>query len=316
MKFYFIHKFFNNLNSACGLLKINRSKYNLEWSPTSPDILIASERIYNYKPCFDEFILLSKTAKIIVLFVAEAIEPDFNIADYVIGYPILDYRERYVRLPIPTTLFSSMVSNRVNNLRNADLELSNKTEFCNFIYSNKTAHPRRDELFYLVSKYKKVDSLGKHLRNKTVQDRGLSGTVVMKQPYKFSIAAENASFAGYTSEKIWTSLNAHTVPIYFGNPLIETEVNPLCFINSNKLSDDELLKKIEEIDNNDELYKDMIMQPWQTQEQKELYDSEDADYFNFIDKLLTGKLDRMRPIGCHVDAYRKNFFAREMNLMS
>lgn len=126
MKFYFIHKFFNNLNFACGLLKINCSKYNLEWPPTSPDILIASEHIYNYKPCFDEFIRLSKTAKIIVLFVAEAIEPDFNIADYVISYPILDYGERYVRLPIPTTLFSGMMSNRVYNLRNAELE--NKKE--------------------------------------------------------------------------------------------------------------------------------------------------------------------------------------------
>ena len=51
MKFYFIHKSFNSLSSAYELLKINRSKYNLEQSPTEPDILIASERIYNYKPC-------------------------------------------------------------------------------------------------------------------------------------------------------------------------------------------------------------------------------------------------------------------------
>ena len=109
MRFYFIHKSFNNLSSACSFLKINHSKYNLEWSATEPDILIASERIYNYKPCFDEFIRLRKKAKIVVLFLAEAIEPDFNIADYAIGYPIADYNGRYVRLPAPYTLFDSLI---------------------------------------------------------------------------------------------------------------------------------------------------------------------------------------------------------------
>ena len=264
MRFYFIHKSFNNLSSAYSLLKINRSKYNLEWSPTEPDILIASERIYNYKPCFDEFIRLQKKAKIVVLFLAEAIEPDLNIADYAIGYPIVDYNGRYVRLPAPYTLFDSLIPQKANTLTDADSELRLKTNFCNFIYSNKYSHPRRDELLYVISRYKQVDSLGKHLRNKTISDPGMAKSFQLKRPYKFSIAAENASFEGYTSEKIWTSLNAHTVPVYFGNPLIETEINPECFINANNISDDELIERIKEIDENDELYKSMIMQPWQT----------------------------------------------------
>lgn len=315
MKFYFIHKSFNNLSSACGLLKINRAKYNLEWSPSEPDILIASERIYNYKPCFDEFLKLRDKAKIVVLFLAEAIEPDLNIADYAIGYPIIDYRERYVRLPVPYTLFDSLIPERVNTLVDASAELTQKKNFCNFIYSNKYSHPRRDELFNIISQYKQVDSLGKHLKNKTISDPGITRTYQLKRPYKFSIAAENASFDGYTSEKIWTSLNAHTVPIYFGNPLIETEINPECFINANSLSNDELINRIKEIDEDDELYKHMILQPWQTSEQKQAYEKEDRDYFEFMDKLLTGQLNKRRGCGCHVDGYCKNFFAREMNLI-
>ena len=314
MKFYFIHKSFKNLNSACGLLKINRSKYNLEWSTTEPEILIASERIYNYKPCFDEFIRLQNKARIVVLFLAEAIEPDLNIADYAIGYPIVEYKGRYVRLPVPYTLFDSLIPQKENTLKDASEELKSKTQFCNFIYSNKHSHPRRDELLHIISQYKQVDSLGKHLRNKVISDPGITKSYQLKRPYKFSIAAENASFEGYTSEKIWTSLNAHTVPIYFGNPLIETEINPECFINANNLSDDELIRRIQEIDEDDELYKYMIMQPWQTSEQKETYEKENREYFDFLDKLLTGKLDKRHGSGCHVDGYRKNFFGREMNI--
>ena len=218
---------------------------------------------------------MQNKAKIVVLFLGEAIEPDFNIADYAIGYPVIDYNERYVRLPVPYTFFNQLISNKTNNLNDASAELKLKTGFCNFIYSNSYSHPRRDELFYLINQYKQVDSLGKHLRNKTVSDPGMAGTWKLKRPYKFSIAAENASFEGYTSEKIWTSLNAHTVPIYFGNPLIETEINPECFINANNLSDAELIKRVKEVDNDDNLYKHMISQPWQTQEQIKAYEKED-----------------------------------------
>lgn len=262
MRIYFIHDLnsFNTLDGMCRLLKINKLQYNLVWDNQNPEILIVSERIYMNEKCFNEFLRLKEKCKIIVLFLGEAIEPDFNIADYCVGFSLLQYKDRYVHLPSAFTFFkNSFYLTETNNH-----QIPKKTEFCNFIYSNGLAHPRRDQLFHLINSYKNVDSLGKHLRNKTIADIGYKGVVGMKSPYKFSIASENATFEGYTSEKIWTSLCAHSVPIYFGNPLIDLEINPKCFINANNMSDTELLEVVKKIDNDNDLYNSMLQEPWQT----------------------------------------------------
>ena len=207
------------------------------------------------RKCYDEFLKLKNKASLVVLFLGEAIEPDFNIADYAIGFSLLDYRGRYVHLPNPLTYFkNSFLVSSFN-----DCVIDSKTQFCNFIYSNANAHPRRDELFHIINNYKHVDSLGHHLNNKKIVDNGWKCLIDLKRPYKFSIASENASFEGYTSEKIWTSLNAHTVPIYFGNPLISYEINQNCFINTNNINSFEIIESIKKIDNDDILYKDMLL---------------------------------------------------------
>ncbi len=213
------------------------------------------------KKCFDEFIKLKDKVNIIVLFLGEAIEPDFNIADYAIGFSLLDYRGRYVHLPNPLTYFKNSFSLISIN----DYNLPEKTNFCNFIYSNGNSHPKRDELFKILDNYKHVDSLGRHLNNKKIVDKGWKDVINIKCPYKFSIASENALFEGYTSEKIWTSLNAHTIPIYFGNPLITSEINSKCFINTNNMSSDEIIEIVKKIDNDESLFNDMLLQPWQTE---------------------------------------------------
>ena len=52
--------------------------------------------------------------------------------------------------------------------------------------------------------------------------------------YKFSIAFENASYSGYTSEKILEAFAAGTVPIYWGDPDIAKVYNSKAFINLNE----------------------------------------------------------------------------------
>ena len=79
--------------------------------------------------------------------------------------------------------------------------------------------------------------------------------------YKFSIAMENSEGDGYTSEKIYQSFIAGTIPIYFGNYMIDEYFNPQSFILIKGEKDLYNKKKfIIAIDNNDKLYKSILKQ--------------------------------------------------------
>ena len=43
--------------------------------------------------------------------------------------------------------------------------------------------------------------------------------------YKFTIAFENTQYRGYTTEKILHPFVGRSVPIYWGNPLVEKDIN-------------------------------------------------------------------------------------------
>ena len=173
----------------------------------------------------------------------------------------------------------------------------------------------RDRLFHEISKYKKIDSLGKHLNNVNEAGTGFVGhaheCVFKKSPYKFSIASENATFNGYTSEKILTSLEAHTIPIYWGDPLVYNHINPECFINCNDYNSiDELINVIKEIDNDDNLWCQMIAQPWQTEKQKKYSEKINTEYISFFERIFSYSYkDGCRiPEGTRPNIYRKYYF--------
>ena len=77
--------------------------------------------------------------------------------------------------------------------------------------------------------------------------------------YKFSIAMENTEGDGYTSEKIIDSFLAGTIPIYYGNYMVEEFINPKAFILIRGEKD--IIQKIEyikKIDQDDELYRNIL----------------------------------------------------------
>ena len=49
--------------------------------------------------------------------------------------------------------------------------------------------------------------------------------------YKFVIAFENSSYPGYTTEKILDPFLVCSIPVYWGNPLIENDFNKMAFLN-------------------------------------------------------------------------------------
>ena len=77
--------------------------------------------------------------------------------------------------------------------------------------------------------------------------------------YKFTIAMENSEGDGYISEKIVDSFLAGTIPIYYGDYMIDEYINPKTYILIKGEKDIKAkIKYIKEIDNNDQLYKKIL----------------------------------------------------------
>lgn len=297
--------------------------FNFQWETNTPDYLIATEHIYKNKKLNRIFKNLYKKSKIKIFYAEEAMGCDWNIFDYGLGFDRnLIINDRYVQLPAPFDFFKNFIfnpENEIKTIEQAKILLTQKNKFCNFLYSNPKAHPTRDILFHFISQnYKKVDSLGKHLNNTNTKATGYIGhiedCVLIKKPYKFSIACENAFYEGYTTEKILTSLQAHTIPIYFGNPLASLDINPKAFINVhdfNSLQD--LLEFIKEIDKSDELWCQMIAEPWQTYENKESELKRKENYYNFINNIFSKEIHSAQrlPQGTYIDIYQNWFFNRD-----
>jgi len=77
--------------------------------------------------------------------------------------------------------------------------------------------------------------------------------------YKFSIAMENSRGDGYLSEKIVDSFRAGTIPIYYGDYLVDEFINPKTYILIKGEKDiDKKIEYIKKIDNDDKLYMEIM----------------------------------------------------------
>ena len=145
-----------------------------------------------------------------------------------------------------------------------------KRKFCNFIYSNQYRGNNvrsRIDFCLALEKYKHVDCPGKCLNNMAGLSSGekinwSEEKIEFLKNYKFTIAFENSIAAGYATEKIWHPFMADSVPIYLGSSTISEDFNSKAFINvADYKNFDEVIERIKELDNNDELYMQMLREP-------------------------------------------------------
>lgn len=190
--------------------------------------------------------------------------PNFNLYDYAIGEYEIDYDKRYLRYPF--YLWRDGTKEAFNNALNKKIVTNGfDRKFCNMVVSNgnMSASYRRD-LFFKLSEYKKVDSAGGYLNNMGGEKipKSIDRKLEFSSGYKFSIACENASHPGYTTEKIIEAWNAGTIPIYWGNPNIGLEFNEEAFVNCHAYSSiEEVLNRIRTIDEDESVYNSMLNQP-------------------------------------------------------
>ncbi len=308
-----LHPINFSLDDIYIILGLSKDKYNLIIDNEQPDYVIASEHIYYQREMMEKFIKLQNDSVVNIFYAGECISPDLNLFDYAIVFDReLRLLDRIGRIPT-LDFFHKRITDKLNKKVESPQEiLASKTGFCNFIYTNGNAHPMRDKLFHKICEYKKVDALGTHLRNVDLDVIFVDEAI--RSNYKFTIASENACYRGYTSEKLFQALQANTIPIYWGDPLVTEGFNEKAFINANNLTLDEVLEKIKELDNDDEKYCQMVSEPHMTQEQYQKYLEESAEYKKFTNNIFAQDLAKAKrvPQGTHPNNYR-NFFANLYN---
>lgn len=225
-----------------------RDSYNIIVDAVNPDYLFYSYFGFNH---------FNYPSAIKIYFTGENDVPDFNLCDYAMGPFHISFEDRYYHLPL------YQISNGYKDIFSKSLipeKLLNR-KFCNFIYSNgQLADPIRTEFFHKLSEYKKVDSGGRYLNN---IDRAIEDKIQFISEYKFTIAFENCSLSGYTTEKLIDPMRVNSLPIYWGNPTVEKDFNADSFIFVNNYGSlEEAINEVIYLDNNDEAYLEKMDQPW------------------------------------------------------
>lgn len=203
-----------------------------------------------------------------VFFTGENLRPDWRQCDYAIGFDRTE-NSTYLRLPNFAQGAYGNLSRLVKGNVHVGKLLAEKTKFCNFICSNPLCH-ERIRFFDKLSRYRRVDSPGK-VRNNMPDAlaprygpvKWFEAKVEFIRRYKFTIAFENSSHPGYTTEKLPQPMWADSLPIYWGDPLVHIDFNPRSFLNYFDYgSHDALIERIIELDRNDDLYAQYMREPW------------------------------------------------------
>jgi len=143
-------------------------------------------------------------------------------------------------------------------------------KFCAYMYNYDIEY--RVQLFHLISKYKKVDALGKSQNNvKLENDRSTYNdnvtyndlAVEKYSKYKFVLALENGFDRGYVTEKLINPILAGSIPIYSGSNEIFYLINKkrIIFVGDYESDESKLVEEIKRLDQDSDLYKQKVNEP-------------------------------------------------------
>lgn len=202
-----------------------------------------------------------------IFYTGENVWPDWCSTDWAFTF---EYSEHPRHFRLPHWPFYVEPERLVKPAEPPDLDaiLAAKTRFCGFVVSNPRCRVR-NEFFRRLSKYKRVDSGGKLFNN-------VGGRVADKQAFlaecRFTIAFENESYPGYTTEKIAEPMLVQSIPIYWGDPLIGRDFDSRSFLSfhdtppspgmSESAALDVLVDRVIEAERDPALYARMLAAPW------------------------------------------------------
>ncbi|PUD51498.1 fucosyltransferase, partial [Helicobacter pylori] len=219
-----------------------------------------------------------------VFYTGENEVPNFNLFDYAIGFDELDFRDRYLRMPLyydrlhhkaesvnDTTAPYKLKDNSLYTLKKPSHHFKEnhpnlcavvndesdplKRGFASFVASNPNA-PKRNAFYDALNAIEPVtgggsvkNTLGYNVKNKSE----------FLSQYKFNLCFENSQGYGYVTEKIIDAYFSHTIPIYWGSPSVAKDFNPKSFVNVCDFKDfDEAIDYVRYLHTHPNAYLDML----------------------------------------------------------
>ena len=268
---------FDKINHIIWLINKIGNEFEIKFVKNNPDYLI-------YNVFGNEDIKSKYNNAVKIAIYTENFMPDFNLADYAIGHYHINYLDRYFKYNV----FFWTNFNDIDKKRKDILKSPIRKKFCGAVISNCEKNFRLNFIERL-NNYKKIDMGGKCQNN--VNGR-VKNKIEFLSNYKFSIAIENSDGDGYLSEKIVDSFLAGTIPIYYGDYLLDEFINPKSFILIKGEKDIERkIEYIKQIDEDDNLYKAIIREK------------------PIIDDNFANKIDRTE-----IKSFLKHIFRQDKNI--
>ncbi len=203
-----------------------------------------------------------------IFYTGENVAPDWHSTDWAFTFEYTDH-PRHFRLPHwPFYIDPPLLVKEAGGGPDIEAFLAGRPRFCGFVVSNPLCNTR-NEFFRRLSKYKRVDSGGKLFNN-------VGGRVPDKQAFlaecRFTIAFENESHPGYTSEKVAEPMLTDTIPIYWGDPLVGNDFDTRSFLSyhdtppgpglSRSAALDLLVDRVVAADRDPDVLAGMLARPW------------------------------------------------------
>ena len=184
-----------------------------------------------------------------------------------------------------------------NNLFRPQSKNMDKVEnkkFCAFAVNNPS-DLHRIYFYKKLSKYRKVDSYGRVLKNcehpkelyEMCNKDSYGVNRLLFKKYKFVICFENTVADDYVTEKLLNAVIAGTIPIYRGAGNVGDYFNTDSFINYHDYgSYDKMIEKVIELDNDDDKYREFLQRPWFTEKNLENIEKKHEEIGFFFKKLV------------------------------
>ena len=246
-----------------------------------PDLLIFQEgghlnRLYTCRKLF---------------WTGESIMPDWRKTDYAMTCHYLD-DSRNLRFPYYVWGSECTPIELIKGPDYVENVFNKKNKFCSTVFSNgnKRRAGARIDFFLKLNDKKTIDSGGRFMNN-------IGGSLpiggrpkrAFNEAYKFHMCFENKEMDGYTTEKIVDAMWPQCIPIYWGNRRVNEEFNTksmLCRYDYS--SDDDFINRILEVDNDDDLYRSILKEPFFHNNKPNEFYSEDR-ILEFLIKVIEDK---------------------------
>jgi hypothetical protein len=154
-----------------------------------------------------------------------------DFCDLSIGFRIDVDNNNYFRLPLWHINFIrphwnlEQIRNWINTIENNKSIVDYKgRKFCSMVASHDLSGVRR-KILDCLSEFGEIDCAGKFANNTNVLKKAFNNNkIAYIQNFKFNICAENSNFSGYVTEKLFDSLIAGCLPIYWGGEGVAEEL--------------------------------------------------------------------------------------------